>query len=89
MDTEELLNRRAKTHGDYVIHAQITQALKYVLHEHGSKWNTLTSSQRESLEMILHKIGRIIAGDAGFKDHWDDIAGYAKLVADQCPLAKE
>jgi hypothetical protein len=37
----------------------------------------------ESLDMILHKIGRIVAGDAAFKDHWVDIAGYATLVADR------
>ena len=37
----------------------------------------------EALDMILHKIGRIVAGDATFKDHWVDIAGYATLVADR------
>ena len=29
--------------------------------------------------MILHKIGRILAGDPNHKDHWVDIAGYANL----------
>jgi len=37
----------------------------------------------EALDMILHKIGRIVAGDATFKDHWVGIAGYATLVADR------
>ena len=30
--------------------------------------------------MILHKIGRIVAGDEMEPDHWLDIAGYATLV---------
>ena len=47
-------------------------------------WAKLEQTQRESLDMIAHKIGRILAGDPDFRDHWDDIAGYAKLVADKC-----
>jgi hypothetical protein len=34
--------------------------------------------------MIAHKIGRIIAGDPDFRDHWDDLAGYATLIAQKC-----
>jgi hypothetical protein len=33
--------------------------------------------------MIAHKIGRILNGDPDYIDSWDDIAGYAKLVADR------
>ena len=40
----------------------------------------LSDTQKESLEMIVHKIGRILAGDPSFQDHWDDIAGYAKIA---------
>ena len=92
--TEALLNEREKTHGDYTEHAQITQSLKHVLygaHLLGpasdvpySAYAKLNPCQREALDMIAHKIGRILAGDPDFRDHWDDIAGYAKLVADRC-----
>ena len=44
-------------------------------------WPDLSPSQAESLDMIAHKIGRILAGDPFVKDHWADIAGYAELVA--------
>ena len=81
ISTAALLATRGATHGDYVIHARITQALKVILYQHYSTHDTAT---RESLEMIAHKIGRILAGDPDFRDHWDDIAGYAKLVADRC-----
>lgn len=47
------------------------------------KWVSLASDQKESLEMIAHKIGRILNGDPNYSDSWHDIAGYAKLVGDR------
>lgn len=82
--TSQLLNEREKTHGDYAVHAAITQGLKMVMRRDAleEKWRwELDNSQREALEMIAHKIGRILAGDPNHADHWDDIAGYAKLVS--------
>ena len=77
---EKILAEREKTHGDFRTHAAITDAIKYHMHN-SSKWSYLSPTQREALDMIAHKIGRIIAGDSNVKDHWDDIAGYAKLVS--------
>ena len=77
-DLSTVLVARTASHGDFADHARITQALK---REIGAK--PLTDVQREALEMILHKIGRILAGDPNHKDHWVDIAGYATLVADR------
>jgi len=82
--TDALLAEREKTHGDFTIHAQITQDLKTIMAATGV-WPNLSTYSREALEMIAHKIGRILAGNPNFRDHWDDIAGYAKLVADRCP----
>ena len=45
-----------------------------------SAWMNLDTHQQESLEMILHKIARVIAGDANYDDHWRDISGYAFRV---------
>jgi len=83
-ETSTLLAERGKTHGDFTEHAMITQMLKAAMTTNEG-WTRLTHVQREALEMIVHKIGRIIAGRPDFRDHWDDIAGYAKLVADRCP----
>jgi hypothetical protein len=44
---------------------------------------TLADDQQEALDMICHKIGRIINGDPDYADSWHDIAGYAQLVADR------
>lgn len=40
----------------------------------------LTPEQCEALDMIQHKIGRILSGNPNEPDHWHDIAGYATLV---------
>lgn len=85
--TTELLAERAKTHGSYSDHAYITQHLKDVLKAgdpFNKKYASLVPRHRESLDMILHKIGRIMAGDPNHHDHWDDIAGYAKLGSEAC-----
>jgi hypothetical protein len=79
VNTDELLNERGKTHGDFKVQAEITQRLKLIMGEY-KNWRQLNHDQREALEMIAHKIGRILAGDPNYKDHWDDIAGYAKRV---------
>jgi len=77
-----LLEQRAKTHGDFIINCQISQDLKSVMRD-SPNWNGLTVSQAEALDMIAHKIGRILAGDSQFQDHWDDLAGYAHLAAER------
>jgi hypothetical protein len=81
--TESLLEQRAKTHGSYDIHANVTQEIKK-LFRHNSSHDKFSDIQRESLDMIAHKLGRIIAGDPDFRDHWQDISGYAMLVAERC-----
>lgn len=80
MATQDILNERQGTHGDFSTNAALSQAFKDIIHRNNAK---LSTSQRESLDMIVHKISRILAGDPNHKDHWDDIAGYAQLVSDR------
>lgn len=86
---DALLSERGRTHGDFAVHARVTTRLKDVIMDEIADsirrgQQPLTLVQRESLDMICHKIGRTIAGDPGFQDHWDDIAGYARLVSQRC-----
>lgn len=76
------LEERGKRYGVFSGHADITQSLKEILHN-TTGWDRLNPSQKESLEMIVHKIGRILNGDPHYDDSWRDIAGYAKLVEDE------
>ena len=81
--TDQILKQRQKTHGSFTTHAAIAQDLKSVM-QNSDNWDQLTAVQKESLEMIQHKVARILNGNPGFKDHWDDIAGYSTLVAREC-----
>jgi uncharacterized protein DUF6378 len=87
-ELQNILAERRKQHGDFSEHAAYTQSIKAVInevvHRRGARKHTeFTCMQREALDMIAHKIGRILAGDPNHIDHWDDIAGYATLVANE------
>lgn len=82
MNIDEILKDRGGKYGKFKEHARITQAIKYILTT-GKNWNLLKPDQKEALEMVAHKIGRIINGDPDYLDSWDDIAGYIKLVTDR------
>lgn len=81
-DVNATLNQRGSRYGEFKTHAQITQDLKDVMRL-TDNWELLQPFQVEALEMIAHKIGRILNGDPNYDDSWIDIAGYAKLVADR------
>jgi hypothetical protein len=81
-DIAATLDERGKRYGEFTAHAQITQDLKWIMHR-APKWRNLRPDQKEALEMVQHKIGRILNGDPDFHDSWHDIVGYAKLVADR------
>jgi len=81
MSIEQTLAERHKTHGDFNTHAVISQQLKETLENFNYK--ELSPNQREALDMICHKIARILNGNPDVHDHWHDIAGYATLVADR------
>jgi hypothetical protein len=81
---EETLNERHDTYGYFIHLAGVSQQLKKVLfHELAARNKDLAPDQIEALEMIMHKIARIVNGDADHIDSWHDISGYATLVADR------
>ena len=45
-------------------------------------YDRLSPVQREAVDMICLKLSRIISGQSHFRDHWDDIAGYARLATE-------
>lgn len=75
------LEERGSRYGSFVGHANVTQSLKNItwlaLQERNK---VLPADMLEALDMIYHKIGRIINGDPNYADSWHDIAGYASLV---------
>jgi hypothetical protein len=78
-DIEEILKERQRTHGSFPLHAILSQALKDTCRDaHG--WNKLSMPQREAIDMICHKIARVLNGDPNEPDHFKDIEGYAHLI---------
>lgn len=83
-DITEVLQERGLRYGKFTGHAEVTQMLKAVINAALSKRNKLLApDQQEALDMVCHKVGRIVNGDADYADSWVDIAGYTKLVADR------
>ena len=83
-DINNTLDERGKRYGDFLGHSECTQDLKDVISSHlSARSKMLMPDQQEALDMICHKIGRIINGDPDYADSWHDIAGYAQLVADR------
>jgi hypothetical protein len=81
---DAILTERGKRYGLFTGHAKITQGLKETIKHHlDIRAKLLAPDQQEALDMICHKIGRIINGDPDYDDSWVDIAGYAQLVADR------
>ena len=81
-DVDAILSERGARYGKFKDHANLAQQLKRVIFGFNPALR-LENDQREALEMIAHKIARIVNGDPDYADSWVDIAGYAKLVADR------
>jgi transposase-like protein len=83
-NVDKTLNTRAKDYGTFKDGAALMQSLKRSLADHAARHNkAFADDQWEALEMIVHKMGRIVNGNPDVVDHWVDIAGYATLIADR------
>jgi hypothetical protein len=83
-DVDETLDERAQDYGKFKDGAALMQGIKRLLADHAAKHDkTFADDQWEALEMIVHKMARIVNGNPDKVDSWVDIAGYATLVADR------
>lgn len=76
---DSTLTERGSRYGNFEDHAYITQNIKRAMRD-SPNWDTLNDSMREALEMVAHKVGRILNGDPTYSDSWHDIIGYTRLV---------
>ena len=79
MSIDKTLEDRGQRYGVFSEHARITQTIKNAMTD-SPNWNLLSPSQKEALEMVAHKVGRILNGDPDYIDSWHDIIGYTRLV---------
>jgi hypothetical protein len=83
-NVDKTLDARAANYGTFKDGAALMQSIKRTMAAHAAKHDkTFADDQWEALEMIVHKIGRIVNGNPDVTDHWVDIAGYATLIADR------
>lgn len=76
------LQERGKHCGLFKERARIAQNIKRAMRD-SPNWTQIDPMMLESLEMIAHKVSRILNGDPTHTDCWHDVAGYAKLVEDE------
>lgn len=78
-EIDKTLEERGKNYGEFRDHAKIAQGLKAEM-QSCPKWPILPEDMKEALEMVQHKIARILNGDPMYLDNWHDIIGYTRLV---------
>ena len=74
--TEDILNERRNTHGDFVQGSVTFNALMELINKNRKN---IDGVQYYALTMIAGKIVRILNGNPHETDHWSDIIGYATL----------
>ena len=76
---DAILAERGTRYGAFREHARITQSIKVAMVD-SPNWAKLPAYQKEALEMVAHKIGRMLNGDFTYEDNLTDIVGYAQLA---------
>ena len=90
MNINDTLKEREGRYGSFGTFSMISQDLKKITGYYIDRQQcNLSDPHKEAIDMILHKLSRIINGDPHYKDNWHDIAGYAKLAEDECIDIKE
>lgn len=78
-DIDKTLADRGAQYGEFSENSFIMQELKNTMRA-TANWPHLKSDQKEALDMVAHKVGRILGGNPDHIDSWHDIVGYARLV---------
>ena len=80
---QQTLAAREANYGRFADQAELSQAFKNIARS-AEKWEQLPADMKESIDMICHKMARVLNGKgAEYADNWHDIAGYAALVEDR------
>jgi len=86
---------RDEQHGGLEAVGGVSRRIKDIMQLSGRNWHRLTPGEQEALDIIAHKIGRILSGaDPHDPEHWRDVAGYAVAArrgdgADAAPEAEQ
>ena len=87
-DIAETLAQRGSAYGDFREQGRITQNLKRAMQD-SPNWSALPAYMKEGLDMVQHKISRMLNGDALYDDNMYDIIGYTRLMQDRARQDRE
>jgi hypothetical protein len=74
---DPIIPNRDHQHGGMEAVGSTSQSIKIPMHI-APNWYRLSPGEQEALDMIAHKIARILSGnDPHDPEHWTDLAGYA------------
>lgn len=77
---EPTIPNRDHQHGGIEAVGETSQSLKQTMRL-SPNWRKLTNGEREALDLVAHKIARILSGaDPHDSQHWEDVAGYPMAV---------
>lgn len=76
MNINETLQARGEHYGNFNTLSIINKKLDAITAEYGQH---LDATQKKAIDMIFHKVSRILNGNPHYADNWHDIAGYAML----------
>lgn len=77
-----VLEERGRRYGEFREHARITQNIKRAMAD-SPNWRLLPDYQKEALDMVAHKVGRLLNGDPTYEDNLVDLLGYGQLALDE------
>jgi hypothetical protein len=87
MSVHDTLAERQHTHGDFKVTALASQQLCFLMQQ-SPNWSNMPAYQREALEMIQHKIARLLCGNNNTVDSVRDIIGYAQLYFNELQITE-
>lgn len=79
MTIEKTLKQRGSIYGAFADNAETSQILKQTMRQ-AKNWDDLSYAQQEALEMVQHKISRLLNGNPNYQDNVVDILGYTELM---------
>lgn len=79
MTIEKTLKQRGSIYGAFADNAETSQILKQTMRQ-AKNWDELSYAQQEALEMVQHKISRMLNGNHNYQDNVVDILGYTELM---------
>jgi hypothetical protein len=83
MTVDAILNERGSRYGNYLMQATIAESMWSICVD-ALQNKEIAADQANALHMICTKIARIVNGpNPNHIDSWNDIAGYALLVAER------